>query len=66
VPKRLPTQCCLYLIAPYFVSAVFKSRKLTALLSLLLVLMYGFIFILLQLEDYSLLIGSIVLYIPPH
>lgn len=46
-----------------YVSAVFKSRKLTAMLSLLLVLMYGFIFTLLQLEDYALLIGSIVLFI---
>lgn len=50
------------LIAIY-VSAVFKSKKLTAMLSLLLVLMYGFIFTLLQLEDYALLIGSIALFI---
>lgn len=50
------------LIAIY-VAAVFKSKKLTAMLSLLLVLMYGFIFTLLQLEDYALLIGSIALFI---
>ncbi|MFP4089910.1 MAG: cell envelope integrity protein CreD [Cyclobacteriaceae bacterium] len=50
------------LIAIY-ISAMFKSIKLTAMLSLLLVLMYGFIFTLLQLEDYALLIGSIALFI---
>lgn len=51
------------LLIAIYVSAVFKSRKLTALLSLLLILMYGFIFTLLQLEDYALLIGSITLFI---
>ncbi len=50
------------LIAVY-VKAVFKSQRLTTLLTLLLVLMYGFIFTLLQLQDYALLIGSIALFI---
>jgi inner membrane protein len=50
------------LIAVY-VKAVFKNQRLTTLLTLLLVLMYGFIFTLLQLQDYALLIGSIALFI---
>ncbi|MDF9800403.1 inner membrane protein [Catalinimonas alkaloidigena] len=50
------------LIAIY-VQAIFKHKKLTAMLTLLLLLMYGFIFTLLQLQDYALLIGSIALFI---
>ena len=42
--------------------ALFKSRRLTLLTALMLVLMYGFIFILLQLQDYALLIGSLGLF----
>lgn len=50
------------LIAIY-VQAIFKHKKLTSMLTLLLLLMYGFIFTLLQLQDYALLIGSIALFI---
>ncbi|WKN33015.1 cell envelope integrity protein CreD [Porifericola rhodea] len=50
------------LIAVY-VQAVFKDKRLSSLLILLLLLMYGFIFTLLQLQDYALLIGSIALFI---
>jgi len=38
---------------------VFKNRRLTIQLFLLLTMIYGFVFIVLQLEDYALLTGSI-------
>ncbi len=41
---------------------IFKSGKLTALMSGVLLLLYGFIFTILQLEDYALLMGSIGLF----
>lgn len=46
-----------------YVSSVFKSQKLTALCSLVLIILYGFLFTLLQLQDYALLLGSIGLFI---
>ena len=46
----------------YYVKAIFKNTKLTALFSLLLLLLYGFFYSLLQLQDYSLLLGSIGLF----
>lgn len=42
---------------------IFKSGKLTALMSGVLLLLYGFIFTILQLEDYALLMGSIGLFL---
>lgn len=42
---------------------IFKNGKLTALMSGVLILLYGFIFTILQLEDYALLMGSIGLFI---
>ncbi len=44
-------------------AGVFKIRRLTLQLFLLLSLIYGFIFIVLQLEDYALLAGSIGIFI---
>ena len=46
-----------------YVNAFFKSRKFTALLSGTLLMLYGFVFVILQLQDYSLLVGSIGLFI---
>ncbi len=40
-----------------------ETRKLTALLSTLLVFFYSFIFVIIQLQDYSLLLGSIGLFL---
>lgn len=41
---------------------IFKNGKLTALMTGALILLYGFIFTILQLEDYALLMGSIGLF----
>jgi len=45
-----------------YVRGVLKDNKLTGLIILLLLLLYGFIFILLQLQDYALLVGSLALF----
>lgn len=50
------------LIGLYSLS-VFQNRRLAALMALLLVIMYGFIYTILQLEDYALLMGSVGLFI---
>lgn len=42
---------------------IFKSKKLTSLMAGVLILLYGFIYSILQLEDYALLMGSIGLFI---
>lgn len=50
------------LIAGY-VKAILKSLNLTLMVSGILSILYGFIFVIIQLQDYSLLIGSIGLFI---
>jgi inner membrane protein len=50
------------LISAYSMT-IFKNKKLTGLMSGVLILLYGFIFTILQLEDYALLMGSIGLFI---
>jgi inner membrane protein len=44
-------------------SSIFRSRMLTLLLASLMVVLYGFLYILLQMQDYALLMGSIGLFI---
>ncbi|MCA6073482.1 cell envelope integrity protein CreD [Fulvivirga sedimenti] len=43
----------------FYASYVFRSRKITLLLAMLLTAIYAFVFVTLQLADYALLIGSI-------
>jgi len=43
--------------------SIFKSKKLTLLLLLTMLLLYGFLFVTLQLTDYALLMGSIGLFL---
>jgi len=52
----------LLLIAGY-VKAILKSNKLTALISSILLILYTFIFVIIQLQDFALLIGSIGIFI---
>ena len=47
----------------WFVGGILRSSKLTSILSVALVLMYSYIFTILQLQDYSLLLGSIGLFL---
>lgn len=43
--------------------SIFKSFKLTGIVFFVLIILYGFLFTILQLQDYSLLLGSIGLFI---
>ena len=47
----------------WFVIALLQSTKLSVLLSLVLVLLYSYIFTILQLQDYALLLGSVGLFL---
>jgi inner membrane protein len=43
--------------------AIFKSNRLSGIMAGFLVLVYGILFILLQLQDFALLLGSLILFI---
>jgi len=47
----------------WFVKGLLQSMKLSILLSLVLVLLYSYIFTILQLQDYALLLGSVGLFL---
>jgi inner membrane protein len=47
----------------WFVKGILQSSKLTTVLGVILALMYSYIFTILQLQDYSLLLGSIGLFL---
>jgi inner membrane protein len=47
----------------WFVKGILQSSKLTTILGIILALMYSYIFTILQLQDYSLLLGSIGLFL---
>lgn len=47
----------------WFVKGILQSSKLTTVLGVVLMLMYSYIFTILQLQDYSLLLGSIGLFL---
>ena len=47
----------------WFVKGILQSSKLTTILGVVLVLMYSYIFTILQLQDFSLLLGSIGLFL---
>jgi inner membrane protein len=46
-----------------FLASLFKNKKAAAVFAGILTLFYGFIFIIIQLEDLSLMVGSIALFI---
>ncbi len=47
----------------YYSKFMFNNGRTTALLSAVLLIVYGFIYVIIQLEDYALLMGSIGLFI---
>ena len=51
------------LLVAWYVSASLKSGRIALFISLLLAAMYGFIYILIQSQDYALLMGSIGLFV---
>ena len=46
-----------------YTSSVYKNYKLGFIIGSFLVLFYGFMYVILQLQDYSLLLGTIALFI---
>jgi len=46
-----------------YAHSIFKSIKLTSIVAFVLVILYGFLYTILQLQDYSLLLGSVGLFI---
>ncbi|GAB3886413.1 cell envelope integrity protein CreD [Spirosoma agri] len=50
--------CIILTLITFYVRYVFRNSRLTILFSTILALLYGFFYLLLQLEDYSLLLGS--------
>jgi len=50
-------------LVTFYAKHVFNNRSLTAIFSFLLILLYGFFYSLLQLEDYALLLGSMGLFL---
>ena len=47
----------------WFVKGILQSSRLTTILGVILALMYSYIFTIIQLQDYSLLLGSIGLFL---
>lgn len=47
----------------WFVKSILQSGRATSILSVVLVLVYAYVFSLLQLQDYSLLLGSVGLFL---
>ena len=50
-------------LVTWFVGSIMKSGKLAAFIGFVLTVVYGYIFTIIQLQDYSLLMGSIGLFI---
>ena len=46
----------------WFVMNILKSKRVTTIISVVLILIYSYVFSLMQLQDYSLLLGSIGLF----
>ena len=59
----LISAAAIVLLITYYAKHIFMDRKLTLIFSSLLILLYGFFYSLLQLEDYALLLGSLGLFI---
>lgn len=50
------------LLVALYVASVLRSARFAAIIAAVLVVLYGYLFVLLQLQDYSLLLGSIGLF----
>jgi inner membrane protein len=50
-------------LVAYYVSSIFKNRKLSAFNLVFMILVYGFVFVIIQMQEYALLVGSIGLFL---
>jgi inner membrane protein len=55
--------CAVVSLITFYTHAVLKSLKLTAIMATVLIVLYGFIYTIIQLEDFALLFGSIGLFL---
>lgn len=62
-PAYIVASVCTIGLIGWFVRGVLDSGRLSILLSMILVLLYSYVFTILQLQDYALLLGSIGLFI---
>lgn len=62
-PAYVIASVCTIGLIGWFAASILSSGKLAVLLSTILVLLYGYVFTILQLQDYSLLLGSVGLFI---
>ena len=62
-PAYILASVCTIGLIGWFVKGVLHSGRLPMLLSMILVLLYSYVFTILQLQDYALLLGSIGLFI---
>jgi len=47
----------------FYVKSIYKSRQIASIITGMLFMFYGFMYVILQLQDYSLLLGNIALFI---
>ncbi|MBK9327795.1 MAG: cell envelope integrity protein CreD [Sphingobacteriales bacterium] len=59
----LVSSAAIILLITIYAKSIFRENKLMAVLAGILLILYGFLFIILRSEDYALLIGSIGLFI---
>ena len=51
------------LLIGFYVMSIYRSKQIATIITGMLAMFYGFMFVILQLQDYSLLLGNIVLFI---
>ena len=47
----------------FYVKSIYKSKQIATIITGMLFMFYGFMYVILQLQDYSLLLGTIALFI---
>ncbi len=47
----------------FYVKSIYKSKQISSIIMGMLIMFYGFMYVILQLQDYSLLLGNIALFI---
>lgn len=62
-PAYIVASVCTIGLIGWFVKGVLQSGRLSILLSMILVLLYSYVFTILQLQDYALILGSVGLFI---
>jgi len=51
------------LLVGFYVKSIYSSKQIASIITGMLALFYGFMYVILQLQDYSLLLGNIALFI---